>query len=296
MMTVQNIDQVVENPGEKYRDIIREVFFRIISNPDFSVSARLFSMSCFAYETDLFMYPGSTEFCEDMLAQEVNILAGKVYERLWIEEFEKKSFNLELPMSMIQSLLFGMVEKCGPEFKDMILNAWSQYIPKKHKKCNHKVVNIFDIKHSDSATCIECSAMTGMYKKRCKRFYQVLGREIDDRIINFCVSFVMSSDHSEYRSLFDYVQRLVIDVALLKYFIISDPGLAENIEKFGSRPVSGSKISDQERKVLIKTVADIVKRFSKNAAKEEKSIIKLSRVLKEQGMQNIPHTALLIHF
>jgi hypothetical protein len=52
----------------------------------------------------------------------------------------------------------------------------------------------------------------------------------------------------------------------------------------------------QERKVLGKAVEDIITRFSENAAQEEKSIIKLSQSLVEQGMQDIAHTALLIHF
>jgi hypothetical protein len=296
MMTVQNTDQIVENPCEHYREIIREVFVRILSKPKFPLSAKLFSMACFAYETDLFLYPGSPDFSEDMLAQEVTRVAGHVYETLWLEEFRKNSMNLELPMSMIQSLLFGMVEKCRPEFKEMILETWAEYIPETHKKSDHKVVNIFDIKYSDSATRVECSAMTGMYKNRCKQLYQVLGTEIEDRLEDFCVGFVMSSDHNDYGSLFAYVQRLVLDVVLLKYFIVSSPGLGENIRKVEMDMGSPGNMSDQERKVLGKAVEDIVKRFSENAAQEEKSIIKLSQSLMEQGMQDIAHTALLIHF
>jgi hypothetical protein len=296
IMTVQNIDQIVENPCEQYRKLIREVFVRILSKPKFPLSAKLFSMACFAYETDLFLYPGSPDFSEDVLAQEVTRVAGHVYETLWLEEFRKNSMNLELPMSMIQLLLFGMVEKCRPDFKEMILETWAEYIPEKHKKSGHKVLNIFDIKYSDSATRVECSAMTGIYKKRSKQLYQVLGTEIENRLENFCVGFVMSSDHNEYGSLFAYVQRLVLDVVLLKYFIVSNPGLKEKIRKLGIEMRSPGNMPDQERKVLRKAVKDIVTRFSENAAQEEKSIIKLSQSLMEQGMQDIAHTALLIHF
>jgi hypothetical protein len=296
MMIVQETDQIVENPCEEYREIIREVFVRILSKPNFPVSARLFSMACFAYETDLFMYPDSPDFTEDMLAHEVNRVAGHVYERLWLEEFRKKPMKLELPMSMIQSLLLGMVQKCEPGFKKNILAAWAQYIPENHEKCSHKVVDIFDVKFSDSATQVKCSYMAGMYKKRRRLLYKVLGTEIEKQIEDFCIRFVLSADHTEYRYLFAYVQRLVLDVVLLKYFIVSDPGLAEAIGKTGANRDSILSGSEKDREEPCKKLAAIVKRFSGNAAREEKSIIKLSRSLVDQGMLDIAHTALLIHF
>jgi hypothetical protein len=296
MMTVQHTDQIVENPYEQYREIIREVFVRIISNSEFPVSARLFSMSCFAYETDLFMYPGSTEFCENMLAQEVNILAENVYERLWLEDVGKKSINLELPMSMIQSLLLSMIESCGHEFKEMILEAWSQYIPENHEKCDDRIVNIFEVKYSDSATKIVCSQMTGRYIKRCKHLYEVLGTKIEKQIEDFCIRFLLNVDHNGYLSLFSYMQRLVLDVVLLKYFIVSNPGMAQEVKKLRNRSGSAKNISDRERRILGKKVEDVVKHFSENATREEDSIIKLSLSLREQGMQDLAHTSILIHF
>jgi hypothetical protein len=316
-MTVQIHGRIIENPCEQYRDIIRESFVQILSKARFPISARLFSMACFANETDLFLYPGNPGFSEDMIAEEINRVAGHVYERLWLEEFQKKEMNLELPMSMIQSLFLDMILKCGPEFREMILAAWAEYILEEREdqkersgrdkqeaqdagissqKPVKKVLNIFDIEHSGSKIHVMCSSITGSYQKRRKYLYQLLGPELEGQIEHFCIRFVLSTDHTGYGSLFAYVQRLVLDVALMKYFMVSDPGLTDAVRRVGANRASILHVWEKERQVLEKAVADFARRYSDNAAREESSIIELSRFLSEHGMQNIANTSLMIQF
>lgn len=264
-----------ENPCAVYRDTLEEVFSRILARSDFPLSARLFSMAGFAFEADDFMYAGSTGFSEDRLAVEVNKAADHVYESIWQAEFAGKTPNLELPMSILQSLLLGRVSRCAPEFAAMIRKAWQGCAP---ESAGDSPESFLRVDYAEGRAHVRCAEMSARYRERRDRLYAAMGAEIDAALSGFCRRFLEGRSPADAPALLAWVQELVLRVMLQKFFLAGDPEL-----------FARNKGADEH-------IRDVVRRAEQHLGQEAQSLAELREELAAQGMQDLSHTGLLIVF
>jgi|GEM_PF-3046170 len=285
---------LVRNPYIDYQETVREVFAQVLSRPAFPLSARLFSMACFAFEADAAVASDGPGFTEAKLADEVNKVADYVYERLWVEEFNGKSVDPERPMSMIQSLLLGRVRTCTTLFNQMIMATWSEYITEKGSARGG--APLLDIKSSKQEIRVKCADLTRQYVDRRDRLFAILGREIDHKLQDFCTRFILSREYSTHDTHIACVQRLMLQVALLKYFLVSDPDLAVGIRRIDPGPSGNRSVTQEDRESLGRAVSIIIQRTECHLEQESNALGVLQRALLDQGMQDLFHTALFVFF
>lgn len=271
----------MENPCKAYQETLREVFVHILSRRGYPLTARLFSMAAFAFEVDGLVCGTDPEFSEDRLAVEVDKVADEVYERLWLSEVAKSNVDLELPMSMLQSLLLGRVEHCRPGFKEMIESAWSRYAP---ESAGENPEAYLRLEYNEGRTHVRCKAMAVRYKEERDRLYAALGSEIEEHLSDFCLRFVANSAPADAPTLLSWVQELILHVMLQKFFLAADPDLSAL-----SAPQSAGDVPAGQGQAL-------VGRVERHLDRETVSMTTLRDMLADQGMQDLSHTSLLILF
>lgn len=277
-MIVTEPPSIAENPREAYNETIREVFVHILSCRQHPLSARLFSMAGFAFEADSFIYPWSPDFSEDRLAQEIDKVADRVYEELWLSEMADSSPDLELAMSMVQTLLLGRVGKCRPAFREMILSAWAQFRPDEQGGAN-----LFEVNRSEKSARLRCARMAETYRERRDRLYAALGGSIEEHLTDFCLRFLANRSLMEAPGLLAYAQEMMLHVMVVKFFLASNPDL------LAASPEETEEPSQSCGSALIG-------RVEHHLYREAESMARLRDELTAQGMQDLSHTGLLILF
>ena len=280
-MTVQAAAPVLENPREDYQDILHRVFSNILAHQNFPLQARLFSVAGFAFEADAFVYPESPDFSEERLAHEVDKAVEQVHERLWMEQFHNQSVNPELGMSIIQSLLLGRVQHCAPEFKELIMQAWRQYSPEESQTGGR----FLHLDFAGEVTHVRCTEMSRIYQYGRNRLMNRFAEEIEAEIADFCIRMVAKHDNREPGvTLLSSVQQLILRVMCLKFFLAADPELQAFLD---------CEASDN---MVRRRISEITEQVETHLDQEQDVLAKLGSMLYEQGLQDLPHTILLILF
>ncbi len=293
-----------------YRKIMRDLLVQIIEKQDFPVAARLFSMACFTFELDSFVHTHGSALWGEKFNLEVHRVAGNGYEALWCQDFPDTGaidpVHLERPVAMILSLFQGTKDRCRPEFFRMLGSSIAllqsdeppedasgpePYIscaPPPHASRRESFA------HSPEAPSNPLSrggglaglsdenrrALTMGFCRRRKRLHERLFTELETETRHFCERILGYRDFERFENLFEFVQRMVIDTALFRFFLISSPAM----EKIAS---SKTEATGADSRMVAEDIADTIVR-------EEKAVLDLQKVLIEQQMRSLAETTLLI--
>ena len=271
-----------------YRKIMRDLLVQIIEKQDFPVSARLFSMACFTFELDSFVHTHGSALWGEKFNLEVHRVAGNGYEEQWCRDFPDtgaiEPFHLEGPMAMIHSLFLEMKDRCRPEFfrmlrSSMILlqsdeppddkNGPEPYIP-----CSTEIQEFQDLLDEAPRT------LTRRFSRRRKRLHERLTAELETETQHFCERILVYRDFERFENLFEFVQRMVIDTALFRFFLIASPAM----EKIASGRAGAS---EDDYRVIAEDIADTIVR-------EDKAVLDLQKALIERRMRSLAETTPLI--
>jgi hypothetical protein len=277
-MTATEITDVSENPCAAYSSTLKQIFSHVLEADDAPLNARLFAAAAFAYEADGFMYPGSPDFSEDRLAAEINRLADRVYERIWLEQFAGMDPDLELPMSMVQSFLLGRFDHFEPDFREKILEVWSFLTPESAEK---NPGSFLRVEKKEGSSFVKCARMASAYKKRRSLVSDAFAPQVESGLCDFAKDFVKERSLENYRSLSSFAQDLVLHIMMHRFFIACDRDLAD-LEKDEKRA------EDLINGIVCQTRAAL--------EGQKTSMDDLEEMVFDQGLQELSHTGLLILF
>ncbi len=265
-----------ENPRKAYSSTLKQVFSHILAADDAPLAARLFSAAAFAFEVDALMGTDGPGFSEERLAAEVDRVAERTYERLWMEQFALQQPDLELPMSMVQTFLLGRIKHFAPEFRERIEAAWSACAPEAADVTGGAFLNV---ERTDGRARVRCPALAAAYRQRRNHLYDVLGPQVEARLTDFATGFMAARSPENYRSLTSLVQDLVLHVMIHKFFLASDPVLL-----------------DLDPELADDRIRDIVCQTQVALAAQQPAMENLENMVFDQGLQELTHTGLLILF
>jgi len=267
-----------ENPRAAYSSTVKQVFSHILASDDASLAARLFSAAAFAFEVDAFMETDGAGFSEDRLAAEIDRVAERTYERLWMEQFALQQPDLELPMSMVQSFLLGRIKHFAPEFRERIEAAWSACAP----EASDVTCGAFlEVERTDGRARVDCPELAATYRQRRNELYEVLGPQVETHLTDFATGFMAARSPENYRSLTSLVQDLVLHVMIHKFLLACDPVL------WDLQP-DPQQADDR--------IEDGIGRTQAALAAQQPAMEKLENMVFDQGLQELTHTGLLILF
>jgi hypothetical protein len=287
-MLQQVVCQTGSDPYLEYRETIQEILYRSFNKPDFPFQAKLFSVACLASEVDPVFYPQTESFELERLAEVVDKLYNHQFERFWLEGLQKQAVNLELPMSMLQSLLLGTFKGLGPELQGLIRIAWTEYVPEAGGDV------FLSLTRDQDQTRVNCADMAKKYARRRDRLFALFAGEIEKYLENYCTHQVFAKDYTLEPSLFDYVQDLTFRVMLLKFLLVSQPECLEILER-AEQDRSDDKARDFGQK-LDAQIMRTFKVFSSGLAQDEQALDRLRQMANEQGMRDLAHISVLIQF
>ena len=244
-----------------YRKIMRDLLVQIIEKQDFPVAARLFSMANFTFELDSFVHTHGMALWGEKFNLEVHRVAGNGYEEMWCRDFPDtgaiEPVYLERPLAMIHSLFQKMKNQCRPEFSRMLRSSMA-------------------LLESDE----NLPAFTLRFCSRRKLLHERLPTELETETAHFCERILSYRDFERFENLFEFVQRMVIDTALFRFFMISSPAMEKIASKKGDA-------SEADSRMIAEDIADTIVR-------EEKAVLDLQKALIDQQARSLAETTLLI--
>ena len=279
--------QESHDPYVQYEETIQEILYRTLNKPDFPLTSKLFALVCFAYEMEPFFYPQTKAFALEKMASIVDKLSNHNYERLWMEEFQDHVFDLELPMSILQSFLLGILKESDEDMQQLLVSSWSLY----SRDFENDI--FLSVSYLKEKIIVQCSEMAKTYAWKRDRLLDVFSGEIEKYLENYCTHFVFAQSYREKGSLYIYVQELLIQVMLLKFFFTSHSGVMRVVEE-----AENDNQVDIEKLVqsLDNEVVTVLKTFSNAISKNQSLISRIRHDLQEQNMQSLAHLALFICF
>ncbi|MCF8112113.1 MAG: hypothetical protein K9J85_11585 [Desulfobacteraceae bacterium] len=267
-----------ENPCAAYSETLKHVFSHILAADDAPLAARLFSAAAFAFEVDSLMATDGPGFTEDRLAAEVDRVAERTYERLWMEQFAVQQPDLELPMSMVQSFLLGRIKHFAPEFRERIEAAWSSCVPESADVTERPFLQV---ERTDGRARVRCTELAVKYRQRRNELYEALGPQVEAHLTDFTAGFMAARSPENYRSLTSMVQDLVLHVMINKFLLACDPVLWD----LQPHP---QQADDRIKDVIGQTQAAL--------AAQHPAMENLENMVFDQGLQELTHIGLLILF
>ena len=267
-----------ENPRAAYSSTVKQVFSHILAADDAPLAARLFSAAAFAFEVDALMGADGPGFSEDGLAAEVDRVAERTYERLWMEQFALQQPDLELPMSMVQSFLLGRIKHFAPEFRERIEAAWSACAP---EAADVSCGAFLEVERTDGRARVDCPELAATYRQRRNELYEALGPQVEAHLTDFATRFMAARSPENYRSLTSLVQDLVLHVMIHKFLLACDPVL------WDLQP-DPQQADDR--------IEDGIGRTQAALAAQQPAMENLENMVFDQGLQELTHTGLLILF
>ncbi len=267
-----------ENPCAAYSETLKQVFAHILAADDAPLAARLFSAAAFAFEVDGITGTDGPGFTEDRLAVEVDRVAERTYERLWVEEFAVQEPELELPMSMVQSFLLGRVNHFAPEFRERIEAAWSACAP---ESADVSEGAFLQVERTEGRARVRCPELAAKYRKRRDHLYEAIGPRVEAHLTDFATGFMAARSPENYRSLSSLVQDLVLHVMILKFFLACDTMLLD---------LHPDTEQADER------IKDVIGHTRSALAAQQPAMENLENMVFDQGLQDLRHTGLLILF
>jgi len=267
-----------ENPRAAYSSTLKQVFSHILAADDAPLAARLFSAAAFAFEVDALMETDGAGFSEDRLAAEIDRVAERTYERLWMEQFAMQQPDLELPMSMVQSFLLGRIKHVAPDFRERIEAAWSACAP---EAADVTCGAFFEVERTDGRARVHCPDLAVNYRQRRNELYEVLGPQVEAHLTDFATGFMAARSPENYRSLTSLIQDLVLHVMIHKFLLACDPVL------WDLQP-DPQQADDR--------IEDGIGRTQAALAAQQPAMENLENMVFDQGLQELTHTGLLILF
>ncbi len=287
---MQNAFQASQDSYFDYSETIQEIFYRILAKPDVSLVARLFTLLCFARSAGNFLYPGTLEFSEEKLAREVDKVAGNVHEQNWLKYIQGEKVDLILPMSMIQYTLLGSQDSLPEDFKDLLQRLWSVYASDDDHSWTERFMT------SDQEIRERCATIVQNYLACRDRTQEYAGSEIRSFLESYCTDFIFSKSYTEDTSLFDYAQRVVLHVALLKYLLHGHPDIQNRIREYDNKDLSREAEGRATINLFDGTVTGILQTCAKGAALNEAPLLRLRQEMARQNMNDLAHIALFLFF
>jgi len=267
-----------ENPYAAYSSTLKQVFSHILAADDAPMAARLFSAAAFAFELDALMGTDGDGFTEDRLAAEVDRVAERTYERLWVDQFALQQPDLELPMSMVQSFLLGRIKHVAPDFRERIEAAWSACAP---ESADLTEGAFLQVERTEGRARVRCPELAARYRQRRNQLYDTLEPQVETHLTDFATGFMAARSPENYRSLTSLVQDLVLHMMIHKFLLACDPVLSD-------LHADAEQADDRIREVISQTQAAL--------AAQQPAMDNLENMVFDQGLQELTHTGLLILF
>ena len=267
-----------ENPCAAYSETLKQVFAHILAADDAPLAARLFSAAAFAFEVDGLRGSDGPDFTEDRLAAEIDRVAERTYERLWMEQFAIQEPDLELPMSMVQSFLLGRIKHFAPDFRERIETAWSACAP---ESADVSEKAFLQVERTDGRARVRCPELAANYRGQRDCLYDAFESRVETHLTDFATGFMAARSPENYRSLTSLVQDLVLHVMILKFFLACDTVLLDLHPDAEQADERIKDVIDQTRSAL---------------ADQHPAMENLENMVFDQGLQDLRHTGLLILF
>ena len=277
------------DPYSSQQDGIRDIALSVLADDQQPFQRRLFSLLYFAHRSREFLYAGATVFNEAQLISEVDRLAEGVYADIWEQHFASQEPPLHLPMTVIQGLLAGCYAKASPEFRDLLTGVWQTYA-----RIND-LGQFLHINRSADTVSLECSQLLELYQTRSRLMEEQFQTPLDEALARYLQNLVLKEPYTAYPDLFAWVYDLVLRTALLRFLVISHPGLDAWLQA-GEAAAEDQLPSDNGAapEPLAQTLVDVLFRFSRGLEHNKRFLPGLKESLQAQGMQDLAHAVLLL--
>lgn len=285
-----NQDQKGKDPYLANQSTIQEILYRSLDKPDFPLQAKLFSLACFAHEMHPFFHLGTGNFEVERMAAVVDKLSAHRFEQTWMEQMGEQDVDLELPMSIVLSLLMQAYQGADKDMQHMLPLVWEQYFDS-----GEETNPFMHVDEDTNMMTIKCARAAESYARQRDRLWAMFSQEIEGYIQNYCTHFVFAKSYVQAESLPEYVQEMLIRVMVLKFLLVSHPGVQEVVdlaeEAKGAEEKAGDLLQSLDSQVM-----RIMKTFSNNVPNQHGAVDAVLREMQEQGMHELAHMAVMIHF
>lgn len=267
------------DPFQAYLDDIREVMLHLLGDRHFPLSSRLFFAAFFANRLESFFRPGATEFSEETLAAEVDLLGDPANLTRLHREFEALEPTIALPMSIIQTMLMYRAGRARSVFEGLLWRVWGTY------GGDGKLT----VTNRAAALQVDASLMLEQYRQRRDRLQAAFGARLDLYFENYCRNYWFGQWYTGSASLLAHAQNLLVRVAVLRFLLFSHPDLADLCEK-------ENLAGEAARTALDRAAVEVFYKFSRGIEHDNRLLQQVQGALKEQGLESFAHSVLLIKF
>ncbi|MGM0540669.1 MAG: hypothetical protein ACQERT_15885 [Thermodesulfobacteriota bacterium] len=237
-----------------------------------------------------FFHPGTQSFALERMAAVVDALSAHRFEQTWLEEVGRQEVDLELPMSMAFSFWLRAFRKTDRDMQHVLPLLWEGYFEE-----GAEGNPFMEYSETEDRTTVKCWEAAAAYARQRDRIWAAFGAELEGYIQNYCTHFVFAKSYVQADSLPEYVQEMIARVMVLKFLLVSHPGVREVADLAEGTGESGEK-SDDLLQSLDSQVMRIMKTFSNNVPNRHEAMDALLGEMREQELSDLAHKAVMVHF
>ncbi len=269
----QQLPMGARDPYLLYLDEIRQVGLQLLGAPARPLSARLFLLACFADGLTPFFFRGTTNFSEDLLAEEI----GQVADPAMLAEAEAGfagiDSRIDFAMKLVQVILQASALGTGSDFSRLLERVFQNGGGSLQGGVD------FDAEGQEAV-------FQAFYQRRKGWLEGHYARRIDTIFANYCSNYWLGEWYVHSTSVAEHARRLFVQQSVLRFLLYCHPGLNDLIE---------AEVCDDET-TLDRVAVEVFHLFSRGIEHNQQFLKSIQNALSKEGLEELVLQTLLLKF
>ncbi len=258
------------DPYQAQVSAIREIALEFLQLRAFPTTARLFFFSYFANRIGGFYYAGCPPFQENQLQAELGQVADEARIQQLAAGYQGLSSPIDLPIQLVNELL---AQKSGLKVcRSFFSSIWNQY---------------GEDAGADSWT-LDKQKLSANYLARRDQLFALFPEQLDGILERYCRNYLVSNLYSENRNLLEYLQGLLVRLAICTFLTVSHPKL--------DAVLAGELPPTAAAPLLEEVVIEAFHLSSRAMEHDDQLWVRFSAAAKEHGLTSLAHLIQLLKF
>ncbi|MCB1744319.1 MAG: flagellin lysine-N-methylase [Gammaproteobacteria bacterium] len=277
MVFANHIPNPNASTATRYRDVVRELSLALLDSAGFPLESRLFFVCFLAHRmAALGDAPGDAQ----RVIEIVELLSGRESLQTLHEQFQAISPSVELPLSIVQTLLLNREAERELWVADVIVEVWRSLGGSDEPSARLRV------SQDQGTISVDGSSLLKAYLQRKNRATERFGEQLELILGNYCKNYWIGEGPETAPDPLSHFRRLSVRLGVLKFLLLGHPRMLELLESDASPDSLSTALSEH--------AVRIVTRFCRSIEHNEGFLEHIEQNLIEQGFTDMAHLSLML--
>jgi lysine-N-methylase len=297
-MPVQVVAGKSATPYGVELDNIRGFFGEMLSLPDATLKQKLFLLCLFASRVDGVFHRDTTGDPTETLAHEMQRLRMPAERSQALRFIATQDINLRVP-AMIAGEVLRLLGSASnsTRYRDLVQTAFSEYV----KRTRAAGGTDADAPDAERSATFDLASLASDYATTMQKLRAACGERLDQYFGNFAKYFTYSIWYTHSRNLTEYLQRMLLERALVQLVMCGHPKLRAALDDLvGEGGLEAGDWDESKRDclrgVLDRVAVEVVYLTARTYEHGTKMVDQLCERLEAKGLQSLAGLVYLLSF